>query len=413
MEANQKIRYYEQDFIKELQHNEVFVFGSNPEGRHGAGAAKIAQKFGAKYGTGRGLMGQSYGLVTKNLKAGFTEKNTGITYQNEGFRSVSPEQIRDNIKELYECARKHPEKDFLVVYKYDTWPNGTPKKSLNGYTSKETIDMFIDGQDVPDNIVFHKSFKPIIDQKLLAKQRQAQKREDHLNSIPNSKIENQRKFNEAYQQQKKLGILKVKSNNKQTFVPFFKSHNVFSQWHPSLFKYKEKQFISCEQFMMYSKAKLFGDEEIAFKILDLNEDRILAKNFIEGKVSREDIINDKEMLHQWNKIQHRIKELGREVKGFVNDTWLSKNTSIITVANREKYSQNEDLKNYLLGTDNAILVEASPYDKLYGAGISKDHKDITNPKTWKGKNLLGYTLMNVRDILSVENKPKKKSKIKP
>ena len=57
--------------ITQLEPNYVFVFGSNPEGRHGAGAAKAALKFGAKYGIGRGLQGQTYALVTKNLKEGF------------------------------------------------------------------------------------------------------------------------------------------------------------------------------------------------------------------------------------------------------------------------------------------------------------------------------------------------------
>tara|TARA_B100002019_G_scaffold228313_1_gene201575 strand:- start:360 stop:1595 length:1236 start_codon:yes stop_codon:yes gene_type:complete len=409
---NQDRTYYHTNFIQRLEPHEVFVFGSNPKGRHGKGAAKVAQQFGAKYGQGRGLMGQSYGLVTKNLNHNYFERSTGITYSKTGERSVSPELIRDNIKELYEVAKNNPEKRFLIIYQYEEDPNGHSKKSLNGYTGKEMVDMFLDNQDIPDNIVFHISYKKHIEQKLIAQERQEQKRQEHISSTPKSKIENQAKFNEAMRQQKFLGLLRI-TTPQISVVPFFGSNNVFSQRHPSLFQYKGKQFISCEQFMMYSKAKLFGDEKTAFKILDLNEDRILAKNFIEGKISREDIINDKETLNQWNKIQQRIKELGREVKEFDEDLWQSKNISIITVANREKYNQNETLKNYLLETKNATIVEASPHDKYYGIGIGKDHPDITKPERWKGQNRLGYTLMNVRTILSVENKPQKKSKIKP
>ena len=65
------MRCWTGDTITKLEPNYIFVFGSNPEGRHGAGAAKAALKFGAKYGIGRGLQGQTYALVTKNLKEGF------------------------------------------------------------------------------------------------------------------------------------------------------------------------------------------------------------------------------------------------------------------------------------------------------------------------------------------------------
>src|SRR5690349_17069169 len=94
--------YWSGKFITSLKENEVFVFGSNPEGIHGAGGAKAALEFGARFSNGRGLMGNSYALVTKNLNAGFTEKATGITYHKDGYCSVSESQIKENIDELYE-----------------------------------------------------------------------------------------------------------------------------------------------------------------------------------------------------------------------------------------------------------------------------------------------------------------------
>lgn len=111
------MRFWTGETIKELKENQIFVFGSNPSGIHGAGAAKIAVSFGAKYGVGRGLQGQTYALITKNLKAGFTEKSTGITYEKDGFNSVTPEQISRNIEELYICAKQNSDKLFIVVYK--------------------------------------------------------------------------------------------------------------------------------------------------------------------------------------------------------------------------------------------------------------------------------------------------------
>jgi len=141
--------------ITDLDDKDVFVFGSNPEGRHGLGAAKTAaNKFGAKYGIGRGLQGKSYGLVTKNLKAGFFEKLTGIKYEKQGKRSVSEKQIRDNINELYELARKMPDHKFFIAYMANQ-PN------LNGYTDKEMADMFYD-KNIPNNIVFETNFFDLV-----------------------------------------------------------------------------------------------------------------------------------------------------------------------------------------------------------------------------------------------------------
>ncbi|QAX96049.1 hypothetical protein [Vibrio phage vB_VmeM-Yong XC32] len=141
--------------ITKLKPNMVFVYGSNPEGRHGLGAAKLALRYGAKYGVGRGLMGQTYALVTKNLKAGFVEKlpdGREIRYPTEGPCSVGLDQIRENIVELYECAREHPDKMFIVVQKADG-------HGLNGYSPLELWKGFTSFIEVPDNIYFHNSFK--------------------------------------------------------------------------------------------------------------------------------------------------------------------------------------------------------------------------------------------------------------
>ena len=123
--------------------NTIFVFGSNPEGRHGAGAAKVArEKFGAIYGQGEGLQGNAYALPTKDLR---------VT-ENRGLRSISESQIIENIKKLYETARQNPDKQFKVAYR------NTDRASLNGYTGLEMIDMFLKAGSIPTNIVFSKEW---------------------------------------------------------------------------------------------------------------------------------------------------------------------------------------------------------------------------------------------------------------
>ena len=148
-------RFYE-GLIGELPENGVFVFGSNPEGRHGAGTARIALlKFGAIYGQGRGLQGKSYGLVTKNLTPKYVEKSTGILYHRHGRCSLSREMIWDNIKELYDFALDNLDKDFYIAFTI------SEMALLNGYRSEDMAQMFINADDgnIPDNIIFSDTYK--------------------------------------------------------------------------------------------------------------------------------------------------------------------------------------------------------------------------------------------------------------
>ena len=118
----------------------IFVFGSNPEGRHGAGAAKVArEKFGAIYGQGEGLQGNAYALPTKDLRV----------KENKGYRSISKEQIVNNIRKMYRTAMQNPNKKFMIGYR-----NAVNEMSLNGYTGGEMIDMFIEAGNIPSNVFF-------------------------------------------------------------------------------------------------------------------------------------------------------------------------------------------------------------------------------------------------------------------
>lgn len=133
--------------VRSLEDNQVFVFGSNPEGIHGAGAAKVAvDHYGARLGMGRGHMGQSYGLVTKNLTPNYTEDLSGITYVKAGMRSVSKMQMLINVIHLYLYASANAELEFMIAY--------TPAPNLNGYTPIEMAELFL-SVPVPNNIVFN------------------------------------------------------------------------------------------------------------------------------------------------------------------------------------------------------------------------------------------------------------------
>lgn len=119
--------------------NTIFVFGSNPEGRHGAGAAKIAkEQFGAIYGQGEGLQGNAYALPTKDLRV----------KENNSLKSIDEKTIINSIKKLYEVAKQNPARQFKIAY------TNTTEKSLNGYTGIEMIEMFNQAGEVPNNIVF-------------------------------------------------------------------------------------------------------------------------------------------------------------------------------------------------------------------------------------------------------------------
>lgn len=142
----------------------------------------------------------------------------------------------------------------------------------------------------------------------------------------------------------------------------------FSQWYDSPFEIEEVVYITAEHYMMAEKAKLFGDLDAIPKI-------VAAEN--PGKAKR----------------------LGREILWFENQTWIKHRFDIVVRANRAKFSQNPELGRYLLGTGDRTLVEASPVDKIWGVGLAIDNSDIENPNLWKGLNLLGFALMEVRDQL--------------
>lgn len=132
---------------------------------------------------------------------------------------------------------------------------------------------------------------------------------------------------------------------------------------------KQKIFNTAEKFMMMGKAALFRDSD-TFKLMA-------------------DTDSPKEQ-----------KRIGRLVRDFDENTWNTYCKDIVKIGNYLKFTQDENLLNYIKNTDNAILVEGSPIDKIWGVGLRFDDVDINNPALWKGTNYLGECLMFVRDVVA-------------
>ena len=142
-----------------------------------------------------------------------------------------------------------------------------------------------------------------------------------------------------------------------------------SQWHPSNFTIDGKAFNCAEQYMMFCKANLFQDTFMTDKIMK----------------------SEKPSDH---------KRLGQQVRNFDAKVWETNKKQIVFTGNLAKFSQNAGLKKKLLATKDSILVEANPKDIIWGVGLSEFDPDIQNPALWRGENLLGTILMEVREKLS-------------
>ena len=142
----------------------------------------------------------------------------------------------------------------------------------------------------------------------------------------------------------------------------------FSQWYESEFTLDDVSYSTAEHYMMAEKARLFKDETALEKILASTQPA-------------------------------EAKKLGRTVKGYDEQSWRQHRFEIVCRANQAKFNQNIELKTFLINTKDSILVEASPYDKIWGIGMDVNHSDIKHPAKWRGLNLLGFALMVTREQL--------------
>ena len=96
------------------------------------------------------------------------------------------------------------------------------------------------------------------------------------------------------------------------------------------------------------------------------------------------------------------KALGRKVRHFDAALWDRSKYEIVRKGNIAKFSQNPELRAFLLGTSGSVLVEGSPYDGIWGVKLGMEDPRIADPNQWQGENLLGFALMEVRDLLKEE-----------
>lgn len=144
----------------------------------------------------------------------------------------------------------------------------------------------------------------------------------------------------------------------------------FSQWWPAPFTVEGMRYPTAEHWMMAKKALLFEDRETASRILEAGSPK-------------------------------QAKQLGREVRGFDEEKWDAAKRRIVDEGSFHKFDQNTALKEFLVSTGDAVLVEASPVDRIWGIGLSADDKRAANPLLWRGENLLGFALMQARERLAV------------
>lgn len=159
---------------------------------------------------------------------------------------------------------------------------------------------------------------------------------------------------------------------KQTdaMVLFWRTNDIYSNWYPASFfdAVTGTKFANTEQHMMWAKAMLFQNFELAMRMLQVTDPA-------------------------------ELKKMGREVQGYDDALWTEHRLHVVTEGNFLKFSQNPKLGLELLATGDRIIAEASPVDKIWGIGLEESDPRCLDQAQWQGQNLLGLALMAVRDRL--------------
>ena len=141
-----------------------------------------------------------------------------------------------------------------------------------------------------------------------------------------------------------------------------------SQWFPAQFELDGQVYPTAEHYMMAEKARLFGDADMELAIMEC-------------------------------KTPKEAKAFGRKVKNFDGEVWHKHCMQIVVKANHAKFLANPGFADWLIETAPKVIVEASMWDRIWGIGMVASAPGARDPKLWKGTNLLGFALMEVRDLL--------------
>lgn len=145
-------------------------------------------------------------------------------------------------------------------------------------------------------------------------------------------------------------------------------HGFLSNWYTSPFDLDGIHFSSVEQYIMYRKCMIFGDETSAKAVL-ATEDPAMQQS------------------------------IGRNASGYIGSVWAGIRQMVVFRGLMAKFSQNADLKQKLLDTGDAYLVECSGSDKIWACGIRVNDDKRFDAANWTGDNILGFALMEVRDAI--------------
>ena len=168
---------------------------------------------------------------------------------------------------------------------------------------------------------------------------------------------------------------RLRIGNTETDAIFFyrvgDSYGAFSNWAPTPFNVDGVSFSTAEQYIMYRKCLTFGDTVTAEKLLSSDSPR-------------------------------EQKALGREAAGYIDSVWAGIRQTVAIRGLYAKFSQDAELKRLLLGTGDAVLVECTSNDRIWACGLDRDDDDRLSADRWKGQNILGFALMEVRNMLRAE-----------
>lgn len=162
-------------------------------------------------------------------------------------------------------------------------------------------------------------------------------------------------------------INNFRKNMKTTtdMVLFWRAADIYSNWHPSVFTVRGTPYANAEQFLMAEKARLFEDPSAHAKIMKATDPL-------------------------------DMKNLGQTVKGYSDSVWFDNREAIMLQAVSAKFGQIPELYQQLMATQDRDIVEASPYDKIWGIGLGENDPWALNKSKWRGLNLLGKSLMDAR-----------------
>jgi predicted NAD-dependent protein-ADP-ribosyltransferase YbiA (DUF1768 family) len=189
----------------------------------------------------------------------------------------------------------------------------------------------------------------------------------------------------------------------QTDTHVFFLTGPLSNWHPSRFTTALPDglaihanavltFCSNEQYMMASKAALFGDRGVFDAVMALLPEGMSVADDLEFEAM---CIGGTKAVHAWNGLCRGHKGLGRQVGGFVPAVWDARARPIVAQGARAKFAQNPHLDAYLAQRRHKVLVEGAHYDKVWGVGLAWNDPRITDPANWQGTNWLGEVLMSI------------------